>query len=243
MKMRISLIVLMLCGMAWAGDVEGPDGAVVGMTLEESIAEAATATNVHICDKAGRCPHAAIPDGFNETDEEFHARMQQIGVETIALYAPRIAVCDTRRELAEYPKAMSAKISLDELTKKIQKARQTVRGLTATIKAKQVLLDEMKVGRKKYPKAFEELTTLKAQLLIFQQTRGRELDGQQKTIRAVMVTAEEDVKTAITRIAKEKGVSLVITKTPSQTGPVVLYADDSLDITDAVLEELNKKDE
>ncbi len=232
MKMR-TILVMLLCGVAFGGqdDVQTPyaepSEQVYSVSGTADIAEPYEYNGITLLPSDG-----SKPGDMGYTI--FHLR----GIE---IRSWPIAVCDPRRVLDEYPKAMSAKISLGELTKKIQKARQTVRGLTATIKAKQDALDKMK--KRKRPKAFEELTTLKAQLVIFQRTRGGELDGEQKAIRAAMLTAEEDVTTAITRIAKEKGISLVITKTPSQTGPVVLYSDDSLDITDAVLEELNKKDE
>jgi outer membrane protein len=88
-------------------------------------------------------------------------------------------------------------------------------------------------------KKLEEIQTKQAEVTQFGQNTQRALAQRQKTHRDLMF---DEITGVVTDMAKERGVSMVFDRSgPSVFGaPVLLYADDAYDVTEELLEILNK---
>ncbi len=160
----------------------------------------------------------------------------------------KIAVCDPHRAFDKYKNVQDAIAALKTV---VEQTKIQVDAKARAVVAKQKELDGIKKQKsKEYKATLEELITLKANLQASQTTANARIADQRKSI---AVNAYADIYAAVATVAKERGISLVLTKDqpPLATRSMVellgklyyrrqvLYADDSLDITDEVIKVLN----
>jgi len=150
---------------------------------------------------------------------------------------PIIAVCDPTKVFTEYKKATELGTALEQ---EITQTREQVQAMAQQITTQQTALDGLKKKRgDEYEKLVEQIATLKAEYGLFVKTKSTELDAKRT---ALLKSSLAEVYVAIEQVAKDKGVNLVLSRrADSETRGSVLYADDTLDITDAVAAELNKE--
>ena len=212
MKMRTIIAMLLMCGVALAGDIAAPDGGIVGMTLEQSLAE----------NEASDCEHA----------RQFRSHVVIVPTTYEPDRPARIAVCDAQAVYAGHTKAVAAKAALDA---EIDLVRRQVTAAGKRIQEMQVALTVKKRRRgKEFEKMIEEFAETKAKYDLFVEVKESELNAKRV---AILEAGIAGVQAAVTEVAKTRGVNLVLVKTERQ----VLYADDSLDITEAVIEAVNKE--
>ena len=170
--------------------------------------------------------------------------------EGVSLALASIAVCDPHKAFDNYKNAQDAVVALKAT---VEQVRVQITAKAQAVVAKQKELDDIKKQKsEEYKLALQELINLKAEFQAFQATTSARVADRRREL-AVNVYA--DIYAATATVAKERGISLVLTK--DQPGLAtrnitellaklyyrrqVLYADDSLDITDEVIEVLNEK--
>ncbi len=158
-----------------------------------------------------------------------------------------IATCDPHRAYDSHQVAKVAVKGLGPIIQAVQKQAQA--------KADAVTLKEGELvrakGKKKTEKIEAELIDLKANLQSFMTVANAQIAERRRKIARDGYT---DIYKAIAAVAEKRGIALVLSKDhPKLEGGTtqqllnnlyyrhqVLYADDSLDITDEVIEEMNK---
>ncbi len=152
-------------------------------------------------------------------------------------YTFTIATCNPQEVFAGYEKANALQV---EFEKEIQQAKSQVQVAAKQIAIKQKELGDLKKRSDEYEKAFEALAGLKAEYAVFVKIRTAELDAKRNDLLNSGLT---DVYAAIEKVAKAKGINLVLSQNTTIEGRgTVLYGDSALDITDAVIEILNGAD-
>ena len=142
-----------------------------------------------------------------------------------------IAVCDAQKVFDSHKAVAEAAKALKAEFAALQKQASVAVRKINTQKAE---LAKLKHGKKKYNALFEQIATATANL----QAEVRAKDTAIKAKREALLKAglaAADV--AVEAVAKSKGIDLVLAQGR------VIWASDSLDITDDVIVELNKKDE
>ena len=145
----------------------------------------------------------------------------------------KVAVVDGRRALISSSQGRAAEKKLKAL---MDSKKKQIEPLEAKLKR-----DEEEFASQKY--VLNQETTEARQLELLKQRRDLErmmreaqddLEIEQRKLMQPMLKEVEDV---LKKIGKEKGFTMILEK----TSPGVLYASDSLDITDIVIQQLNEK--
>ncbi len=145
-----------------------------------------------------------------------------------------VATCDPRRALDEYAAGIAAKAIV---TKQIETAQEQVRTLARQLAIRQKNLGNLKKKARKVEEV--QLPIEQAKLKKFINNRGKQLDDIKQAVNNANAKA---VYAAIATVAKAKGVDLVLSYKPGDIPQgSALYASESLDITDDVIELLNKE--
>lgn len=227
MKMKLTIclfIVLGLVALSFAQDVSVPNNIPEGMDTLELVDKLSEPGAVKEVDGGQGIQIAKVVDPTGITKVSKHG---------VAVF-PTVAVCDIQKAFDGYKKAEALTKILDADT---QKARQIVRQITKQIAIKQAELDKLKKRSDAYEKAFEELATMKAEHRVYVKTETAKLNER----RSVLANSGlDDVRAAVAEVAKLGGLNLVLSQTGNRSS--VIFADDGLDITDAVIAELNKKE-
>ncbi len=180
-------------------------------------------------------PRVNLP---NEQDGGIRVPGVAIGIRKTSKHGVAIfvtaAVCDPIKAFAGYEKA---NVLTDELEKDVKLSKKQVQGMARQIIAKQRELNAFKKKKKgdEYLATFEQLATLKAEYKSFVTTRTTQLNERKDVL---LKSGLADVYAAVDEVAKARGLNLVLNQR-AENRSAVLYADDAMDITDAVIELLN----
>ncbi|MCZ6689366.1 MAG: OmpH family outer membrane protein [Planctomycetota bacterium] len=157
--------------------------------------------------------------------------------------AGRIAVVDMELIFRNYEKS----IRYDEELAKLQREhRQGVLNREKEIKVVEDEISELEPGTGRHMDRQIAWSKLKVTLEYWKKTQGEEIA---KKLVKFTDEVEQDLRNAAAKVAKRKGFDIVINFDPPTLDeaksfrgrriPVVLYADRAVDLTDAVLAELN----
>ena len=163
---------------------------------------------------------------------------------------PSVAVCDPHRAFDEHKATIEA---MGKLAAEIKVATEQVRAKFKLVNAKKKEIDSLKKKKgKQYDSLTAQLVTLSTDARVFQAVANTRFATTKREIASGGYIA---IYEATAKIAKERGINLVLTRDyPKLKGNSmndllnnlynrrsVLYADESLDITDDVIKELNKE--
>jgi len=127
--------------------------------------------------------------------------------------APFIATCDPQKVIDSYEKV---KVGLEALNEKTTAAKQELQAKANQVQAKQ---DE------------------NAALRLFLDAKNKEFATERETL---VKASLAEMNAAIAKVANDKGVNLVLAKrAETDVGDTILYSSSDLDITEAVIKELN----
>ena len=157
--------------------------------------------------------------------------------------AGRTAVVDMKLIFRKYEKSIRYDQVLDKLQREL---RQGILNRKKEIQLVEDEISELEPGTAKHMDRQVEWSKLKVTLEYWKKTQAEE-------IRAKLVKftdeVEQDLRNAAAKVAKRKGFDIVINFDPTTLDeeeslggrrmPVVLYADPAVDLTEAVLAELN----
>lgn len=152
----------------------------------------------------------------------------------------KIAVLDIQRAMLAYERRGAARAELD---RKKQEMNAALAELEAKLKSSQSDLETLKPGTESYRQFQLKLIELEAAV----ETQRRRFELEFELLqRTSMQSLLEDVSREIEAYAKENGIDLVLTKYfgDSRIGgphPMVLFASQGFDITEAVIGRLNAK--
>ncbi len=155
---------------------------------------------------------------------------------TMVPKSPTISTCDPVRVFKEYKQATDAKAAL---VKEIAEVKAKVNSLSQRIAAYQETMDSLRKRSKGYKALSKVMKDMQVELADFVKTKDKELTTKRDALKESSIAA---VSAAIAKVAKDKGCNLVLSQRAKSRG-TVLYADDTLDITDAVIKVLNSKPE
>ncbi|HDZ39236.1 MAG TPA: OmpH family outer membrane protein [Marinobacter sp.] len=225
MKIGVLIVLLSVCALLWATEVEPIESVgVLPTELEEAKVEL---------------------DAKEVAEKSFSSPIKITSPRFPPVIIPTVAVCDPHRVFDKYE---APKEAFKALELRVRQARTEVQARIQAVMAKQKELDAAK--KKNKEKLEADLIEMKAALKSFITVSDTRVADQRRKIAA---DAYLDIYNVVAKIARQRGITLVLTKdqpklsTPNTTELLarlyyrrsVLYADDSLDITDAVIEVLN----
>jgi len=159
--------------------------------------------------------------------------------------SPVVATVDVQRVLNDYTEFKSAvekiKGSVAPAQEEIEKIERNIRGIVEKGQAAEAKVNNPALGEEAREEAQAEFSELQQQLRqeqaklqqFRQQAQAEAQKGQQEELQPLQEKAIE----AVQQVAKDKGVDLVLASNN------VVYADESLDISDAVIALLNAEAE
>jgi outer membrane protein len=166
-----------------------------------------------------------------------------------ALAQTRIATVDLRKAFEGYWKKREAEATLKEqqtdmekdlkaMVDEIKKSREAYQKLLNDASDQAVSADEREKRKKLAEDKLRDVKDLEDRATTFNRTASNNLDEKKKRVRDNIIT---DIKNIASAKAKEKGASLVIdTAAETVNGtPFVIYSNNEMDLTDAVLAQLN----
>ena len=175
-------------------------------------------------------------------------RVEAQSPEPVAKPTGKYAVCDVRTLLSQHDRRA---VDKEELRGKRDAFKQADQKRVEAIKQAQKVLDKLKLDSKEYKTSVEKL----AELYVVLDVRRRTAEASITRLeRELLAATFSDVLAAVAAVAKKEGYDMVLQKVrfepAKQSVPDLLnsmamqqclYAGDAIDITEAVLKQVNKQ--
>lgn len=154
--------------------------------------------------------------------------------------AQKILFADTEQILNNLPEYQSAKKQMDiyaeQIHQDIEKKNNEITKLKETLQQEQILLSEKARQEREEDIAKKTLALQKYQNDVFN-NKGFYFQKRHILIKPI----QDKIYDAISEIAQDRGADLVIDKSSSENGQMILYSNSDQDITQNIIEKLNIK--